>query len=106
MKSMVLNLQADIQIIESIQNPNPESKTKKENQTIDIYQLAAKYCERFVQIHPFRDGNGRMCRLILNVILIRFAGVPVAIGMNESERDRYLFCAQESSRVGVNSQRC
>lgn len=38
----------------------------------------------------------------MNAILIRFAGIPIAIGMNESERDNYLSCAQESSRVGGN----
>lgn len=76
MKYMVSNLQTDI---ENIQNSNAVLETGKGGQSIDIWQLAAKYCERFVQIHSFCDGNRRMCRLILNVILIRFAGVSVAI---------------------------
>ena len=33
----------------------------------------------FVNIHPFEDGNGRMCRMLLNVVLLKFIGVCVAI---------------------------
>ena len=32
----------------------------------------------FVQIHPFRDGNGRMCRMILNAVVAVVAVVAVA----------------------------
>jgi len=34
--------------------------------------------KRFVFIHPFIDGNGRVARLLMNLILIRH-GYPVAI---------------------------
>ncbi len=42
----------------------------------------------FERIHPFRDGNGRVGRLVLNLILVRFGYPPVVI--YKSERDRYL----------------
>jgi Fic family protein len=32
---------------------------------------AAVYSHRFVSIHPYADGNGRMSRLIMNLILGR-----------------------------------
>jgi hypothetical protein len=52
--------------------------------------LAAKYCNFFVCIHPFEDGNGRMCRLIMNTILLEYASSIVAIGVGVGERERYL----------------
>lgn len=67
---------------------------------LDPFALAAKYCDRFVNIHPFRDGNGRMCRLILNAILIKYAGVVVNVGEHDQSRDEYIHIAQESRAVG------
>ena len=87
MKSLVNNLQSDLEEIEK-------------RGTIDPFMLAAKYCDRFVNVHPFRDGNGRMCRLILNAILIKYAGIVVVLGEKDHDRDEYLQIAQESTRVG------
>ena len=41
-------------------------------------KLASEVHKRFVFIHPFVDGNGRVARLLMNLILIRH-GYPVAI---------------------------
>lgn len=87
MKSMVSTLQQDLADVDA-------------SGQFDPFMLAAKYCDRFVNIHPFKDANGRMCRLILNSILIKYAGVVVPLGEKSEHRDQYLGIAQESSKVG------
>ena len=50
--------------------------------------VAATFHHRFVRIHPFDDGNGRMARLLMNMILIRH-GYTIAIVEREN-RSRYI----------------
>ncbi|KAH7176838.1 fic/DOC family protein [Dactylonectria macrodidyma] len=64
--------------------------TAAEQNTVDPFSLAAKYSLEFVSIHPFQDGNGRMCRMILNAILCRYAGIIIPIGEQAKERKEYL----------------
>lgn len=57
---------------------------------LDPYTLVARYHQIFVYIHPFGDGNGRVSRLILNVLLLKYAGHICSIGMTDIEREEYL----------------
>lgn len=41
-----------------------------------------------------------MCRMILNVILIKYAGIVVTLGEKDRDRDEYLSIAAESGKVG------
>ena len=45
-------------------------------------EFAAEAHLRFVSIHPFRDGNGRTGRLLMNLLLLR-AGYPIVIVSNQ-----------------------
>ena len=90
MRSMVARLQQDLVEAEA-------------SGQLDPFMLAAKYCDRFVNIHPFKDANGRMCRLVLNAILIKYAGIVVPLGEKSEEREEYLQIAQESTKVGGHS---
>lgn len=60
---------------------------------IDPFVLAAKYCHKFVNIHPFEDGNGRMCRLIMNVLLFKYTGVFCVLGNDDQGVQDYLTVA-------------
>ena len=46
---------------------------------LPIPELAAQFHYRFVCIHPFIDGNGRVARLLMNLILMRNGFPPTVI---------------------------
>lgn len=71
---------------------------------IDPVALAAKYSHTFVNIHPFVDGNGRVCRLILNAILLKYSGVLVCIGEQGYDREKYLEIAAAGSMAEATAQ--
>jgi Fic family protein len=50
-------------------------------------ELAAILHHRFVWIHPFHDGNGRVARLLMNLALTR-SGYPIAVILNV-DRSKY-----------------
>lgn len=53
-----------------------------------LMEHLAEVHARFEQIHPFRDGNGRVGRLVLNLLLVKH-GYPPAI-IYKRDRSRYL----------------
>ncbi len=55
----------------------------------------------FVMIHPFIDGNGRVARLILNLMLMRY-GYPIAI-ISKEDRIRYYDTLAESQGSDLSS---
>lgn len=42
-------------------------------------EFAAEFHKRFVFIHPFKDGNGRVARLLMNLALIQEGYLPAVI---------------------------
>lgn len=69
------------QLIDYIQNCSP----KDLDEAISMYAIAHLI---FGQIHPFWDGNGRIARLIANLILLRSGYVPLVIPA--SQRHKYI----------------
>lgn len=61
-----------------------EEQVKKELHPLAI---AAIFHYRFVDIHPFDDGNGRMSRLLMNLLLMQDGYPPVVI--KQEERNLY-----------------
>jgi len=55
--------------------------------------LASVFHHRFVAIHPFDDGNGRMTRILTNFILLKF-GYPVSVIKQETKRIYYANLSQ------------
>ncbi|KHN96028.1 Filamentation induced by cAMP/death on curing-related protein [Metarhizium album ARSEF 1941] len=75
-----------------------ELEIAEDRKGIDPFSIASKYSMEFVMIHPFQDGNGRMCRMILNAILCRYAGVIVPIGEQDEERRVYMGIKRRASQ--------
>lgn len=59
-----------------------------QEKAIHIIERATIFHYKFVSIHPFDDGNGRMARLLMNLILMK-AGYPPCIIKNINRR-KYL----------------
>jgi Fic family protein len=53
---------------------------------------------RLTAIHPFSDGNGRTARLLMNLLLIRWGYVPVAV--RPEDRKEYLDALEHGSLSG------
>lgn len=91
MKKMISSFEDDI-------------KNAVDDGEIDPVALSAKYCHMFVNIHPFLDGNGRTCRLILNSILLKYGGSLVSIGERDEDREEYLRIASHASFAEGNQE--
>ena len=86
--------------MESVVNMKTEEKVPY------IFKCAAWLLFTFVDIHPFVDGNGRLCRLLANYVLSLITPFPVSTysptGKEGSGRQRYIEaiveCRNSSSR--------
>ncbi|MCL1834278.1 MAG: Fic family protein, partial [Leptospirales bacterium] len=74
--------------------------TEQKKKNIDALQFAFEVHFRFVSIHPFADGNGRVARLLMNYILAYY-GLPMLI-VSKADRLKYidiLYNAQENGNM-------
>ncbi len=74
---------------------------KKEEQKINPVELAALAHLKFVSIHPYTDGNGRISRLLANYVL-NSRGYPM---LNIKFKDRMAYYKSlESSQINEKSK--
>ncbi len=59
-----------------------------------VIEMASKIHQKFVDIHPFVDGNGRTARLLLNFYLMRNDYPPIII--LKTERKKYISTIMQS----------
>lgn len=72
-------------------------------ETPDHIRALARIHSMFESIHPFRDGNGRAGRILLNYLAVG-RGYPAIIikGMTKEERDSY-YGALEAADIGMHA---
>lgn len=60
-------------------------------------ELAAMFHYRYIRIHPFEDGNGRIARLLMNFILLRY-GYPMIV-IRSKNKKAYLDALGKADQV-------
>jgi Fic family protein len=75
-----------------------EEEEKKE---LHPAYLASLLHYRFVRIHPFDDGNGRIARLLMNYVLIRHNYPPVII--KSEDKKNYLFALNKADTGDIEA---
>ncbi len=60
-------------------------------------QLAALFHYRYIRIHPFEDGNGRIARLMVNYILAKH-GYPMIV-VRSRKKDAYIEALHQTDNI-------
>lgn len=69
---------------------------EKNSERLHPLQVSALFHGKFIKIHPFEDGNGRVGRFVSNAILINKDYPPFII--RKTQRDSYIKCMQDFHR--------
>jgi Fic family protein len=69
-------------------------REKRNDPEVNPIILASEFHYRFIRIHPFDDGNGRVARLLMNFILMQFSYPPVII--KTEDKANYFFALRQA----------
>lgn len=72
-------------------------REERDRRVLHPVTLATTFHYQFVSIHPFDDGNGRMARILMNLILMQSGYLPVVLKL---DRKTEYFLALEKADVG------
>ena len=76
-------------------------REQQEKNDLHPLVLAAIFHYRFVAIHPFDDGNGRMSRLLMNLLLMQYGYPPVVI--KQQDRHAYYYALRQADAGELNT---
>lgn len=74
------------QLVNWLNNHISPPKRKKRKYDLHPLLIAAGFHIQFIQIHPFGDGNGRMARILTNLILMLCGYVPAIIRLDDRQQ--------------------
>jgi Fic family protein len=81
--------------------------TQLSSHTVPSYRLAADLLYQFVTLHPFQNGNGRMCRLLAAYAAMR-AGLPFMLHLSNGHsktRKHYMQVLRYADKHECNTSR-
>lgn len=69
----------------------------------DWYIVASQFFRRFLFIHPFQNGNGRVARVLLSFLLVNYTIVPLCLfSWKKNSNEVHLKCLDEAH--GYNNE--
>ena len=76
----------------------------EQNKTFDTIEIATRLHHRAVQIHPFKNGNGRWSRMLCNIYLKQNGLEPTKWNENllskeNPHRDRYINALKKADNM-------
>jgi len=78
------------------------------HKTFDIYEIATRIHHRAVQIHPYKNGNGRWSRMLANIYLRQNGSMPVKwqedlLSKENPKRDEYILALKAADNGDYSS---
>lgn len=64
---------------------NNLNRHNKKKYNLHPLKIACGFHKRFIDIHPFGDGNGRMARILMNLILMQQGYMPAIVYLEERQ---------------------
>ena len=77
--------QGDLKLVEFCNWLNQERKNHASKSVAQLYELSFDTHYHLVTIHPWADGNGRMARLVMNMLQFEFGLIPTKILKDDKE---------------------
>lgn len=71
------------------------------NKSLHPVEIAANFHYKFVRIHPFDDGNGRVSRLLMNYVLLYYNFPPIII--KSDDKTNYLRALRDADTGNLES---
>jgi len=77
------------------------------HKTYDYYELSARIHHRAVQIHPFKNGNGRWSRMLANIYLRQNGLMPIKwqedlLSKENPKRNQYIIAVKKADNGDYN----
>jgi len=74
---------------------------KSDEEALHPVAIAALFHYKFIRIHPFDDGNGRLARILMNMLLMR-AGYPPSI-VKATQKEAYYTALRKADGDDLNA---